>query len=274
MSRDAAMASLDGLKGSQLRGHETKEDEQEHHADDAPVEVARRVVVHVAKPGGGKVRPEDQPQPEGVDAPEQQERHRRLGEVVLRPRSGEHRAQGELAGQQQTNDGKPIKQRKQAEVGQRAHAFLGNRVRRKAVLGAGQESAHDRLDRQGGDHRREQGREEAAGASSAGRALVQRLRQALQGSVRLWQGGDDLVQSTPESTERARPRGRDGACGTGRGGRRRRALCPQFVGHRLLDGLDQGVELLLRDRLGRCRWRLRKAAARQSQQEDKYYRCP
>jgi hypothetical protein len=194
--------------------------------------------------------------------------------VVLRPRSGEHRAQGELARQPQTNDGKPIKQGKQAEVGERAHAFLGNCVWRKAALGAGQEGAHDRLDRQGSDHRREQRREEGAGASSAARALVQRLRQALHGSVRLRQGGDDLVQSTAESAERARSRGRDGACGTGRGGRSRRALRPHFVGHRLLDGLDQGVELRLRDGLGRCRWRLRKAAARQSQQEDKCYRCP
>jgi hypothetical protein len=53
-----------------------------------------------------------------------------------------------------------------------------------------------------------------------------------------------------------------------------RALSLEFVGHRFFDGLDQGVELLLRERLGRCRRRLRKTAARQSQQEDKYYRCP
>ena len=87
---------------------------------------------------------------------------------------------------------------------------------------------------------------------------------------------DDLAQSISESTETS-ARSHPAA------GWRSRAsglapptacLVPELVGDRFLDRLDQGVELRLRDRLGRCRWRLRKAAARQSQQEDKYYRCP
>jgi hypothetical protein len=51
------------------------------------------------------------------------------------------------------------------------------------------------------------------------------------------------------------------------------ALRLELVGHRFLDRLDKGVELRLRERLRRCRWRLRKGAARQSQQQDKNYRC-
>jgi hypothetical protein len=47
-----------------------------------------------------------------------------------------------------------------------------------------------------------------------------------------------------------------------------RALRPEFVGHGLLDGVDQGVELLLRQRLRARRWRLRKSTADQPQYQD------
>jgi hypothetical protein len=44
-------------------------------------------------------------------------------------------------------------------------------------------------------------------------------------------------------------------------------LCPQFVGHRLLDGLDQGVELRLGERLWGCRRRLGETGGDRPQQE-------
>src|SRR4029450_7605978 len=49
--------------------------------------------------------------------------------------------------------------------------------------------------------------------------------------------------------------------------RARRALSPEFVGHRFLHGFDKGVELLLRERLRRRRRCLGETGGDQSQQE-------
>jgi hypothetical protein len=229
--------------------------------------MARRVIVDLAKPGGGKVRPKDKPQDESVDSPDQQHRHCRMGELLLQRMPREHRAQGELAREPQTHDGKSIQQPEQPEIGERAHAVLGNRVWREAVSQAGEGRAQDRLDRQGCNHRRQQSREEVPGASAAGRAFVQRLRQALYRSVRLGHGGDDLKQPASEVAEHVMPvrilyAGRD--CGLRRGCR---ALSLEFVGHCFLDRLDKGVELLLREGLRRCRWRLGETGGHRPQQE-------
>ena len=180
-----------------------------------------------------------------------------------------------MADQPDNEYAQPVQQCQHGEVHQRAQPLLGDGAAGEAVTKLVQDPAQHGLGGNGHESDEAQNEQKASGSAAAGRTLIE---QAGNGGEMRAEHGNGQGQPTRPLQEngksirclfalgRLRLDNHGGrrrllggfrlGAGAGRRGRCRNALGLELLGHRIADGIDQRVELLLRHALWRRDGRL------------------